>query len=195
MKIGIDVDEVLVDFMENLIALYNQSHNACFRRHDFRSMRFAETWGGSDEEAKEEVRRFFESSHFDEIEPISQSQYGIEKLKLSGHELIIVTSRPESVRERTLDWLNQNYLGAFSEFYFTSEWFNGGGSRKPDICIKAGIEILVDDALENGRECSEAGIKVLLPDCPWNQTEDLPEGIKRVYSWEEIVREVESIKK
>ena len=105
MIIGVDIDEVLANLMDNLIACYNKSHNTEFRRYDFESMRFAETWGGTDEEARQEVKSFFNSAYFHRIRPISQSHEGITRLKELKHDLIIITSRPGFVQEETLNWL------------------------------------------------------------------------------------------
>jgi len=35
MKIGIDVDEVIVEFLESFLEFYNSRHNKSFRKEDF----------------------------------------------------------------------------------------------------------------------------------------------------------------
>ena len=54
------------------------------------------------------------------------------------------------------------------------------------------ISVMIDDSLKHARDCASQGVYVLLADFgyPWNQTAKLPENIKRVHSWKEIVDEV-----
>jgi len=63
-------------------------------------------------------------------------------------------------------------------------------NKKSDLCLKLGVEVLVDDCLEFAEECADKGIKVLLLDSPWNQTDSLPKNVKRMKNWDEIVAHI-----
>ncbi|HUC01922.1 MAG TPA: hypothetical protein VMA75_03380 [Candidatus Paceibacterota bacterium] len=58
-----------------------------------------------------------------------------------------------------------------------------------EVVADSGATIMIEDHMTNATVCAEAGIKVFLFDQPWNQGE-LPPGIERVHSWDEIVKKL-----
>jgi uncharacterized HAD superfamily protein len=51
---------------------------------------------------------------------------------------------------------------------------------------------LIEDSLEFAEVCVESGIPVLLMDAAWNQ-KPLLDGIVRVHSWEEVMKNIEEM--
>ena len=58
LRIGIDIDEVIVEFLEGFLKFYNEKYNGNFKREDFGSYIFEETLGGSFQEAVDNVTEF-----------------------------------------------------------------------------------------------------------------------------------------
>jgi len=186
-KIGIDIDEVLVDLLNPFCNYHNENHGSSLVKEDFKTSNLWETFGGTREEAIEKVRNFFESNHFEDLIPIFGAKEAIHLLSLK-YELEIVTSRPKYVKNKTLNWLEEYFPELFFNFHFTDHFSPGEiYTSKSKICFDQNIEILIEDNLEYALDCVSKGIFVLLFDCPWNQSEKLPENIWRVKSWEEIV--------
>ena len=76
MNIGVDLDEVLGDFLSSLIQYHNTNYNSVLSREDFHSYKFWEVWGGTKEEAIQKLNdneANLESYNFD-----SWSENGVE---------------------------------------------------------------------------------------------------------------------
>ncbi|MEK6906869.1 MAG: hypothetical protein AABW81_04585 [Nanoarchaeota archaeon] len=185
MKIGVDIDEVLADLINPLVEYHNITYGTTLKRDDFRTFNLWETWGGTEEEANKKLYDFFHSKFFKEVPLIQKSQESVNFLS-KKHELIIITSRPEYVSDRTIKWVEKNFSSCFKEFHFTHEWYKNGTSRKKDICLNKKVDIMIEDSLDKALDCSVIS-KVMLYDCPWNKTNNLPKNITRVNGWEEIL--------
>lgn len=55
MRIGIDLDDVLAEFLEALIAYHNERYGTTLRTEDFMVYRFWEVWGGTRDEAEIDI--------------------------------------------------------------------------------------------------------------------------------------------
>jgi len=187
IKIGIDIDEVLADFMNPLIKFHNNRYGTSFKRNDFASYNLWETWGGTKEEASQKIHDFYDSNYFSEgVNPIYGSLMTISLLN-SNNNLFVITSRNEKIKNKTVSWIGDYFPKQFSDLYFTNN-----KRKKSDICINQGINILVEDSLEYSFECASKGIDVLLMDCPWNKftKQKTHEKIKRVYGWKGVLKEM-----
>lgn len=186
MKIGIDLDEVLADFLTALIKFHNDKYDTAFERHQFHSYRVFEIWGGTQEESDREIFEFYNTNYFKEIKPVPNAIENIDFL-CKDHELAIITSRQNDIAEKTLDWINKHFENKFKGVYFTNQHSHSGKSiKKSAVCGSIGANLIIEDYLDYATECAQAGKEVLLFDCPWNKTRALPEKVSRVYSWNEI---------
>jgi uncharacterized HAD superfamily protein len=144
-------------------------------------------WNMPMEDIFPRIETFYKSSDHDMVLPVDGSIDAIKRLS-QKHELIIVTSRPDFVKEGTLGWLEKHFGNLIKEVHFTNQFMGNGGVKttKADVCKRVGIEVLIEDAPVYAKNVSKEGIPVLLIDTPWNKdvSGDL---ITRVYSWDEIV--------
>ncbi len=67
MKIGIDLDDVLIEFLPSLIQYHNEAHSTCLELSQFTSYKFWEIWGGTREQAVQKVYAFHKTPHFQNI--------------------------------------------------------------------------------------------------------------------------------
>jgi len=72
----------------------------------------------------------------------------------------------------------------FSKLHFSQKKIK----KKSEICKELRIDFLVEDSLEYARECAKNGTKVFLFNAPWNQTDNLPDNIIRINSWNKIIK-------
>lgn len=94
------------------------------------------------------------------------------------NEIFLISAREKEAIEVTKTWLSENDV-----VYGTLDLL--GSHDKIAACKKYGIEIFMEDRLENALDISrECNIPVILFDCPYNRKE-LPENIIRVYNWQE----------
>ena len=151
-------------------------------------------WGCSLEEAFGIVDDFFNSEEFFNMRPVPGAQRAIGELKEEGHDLIVLTSRPEWMQQKTLEQIASYYPGRFDDVLFSGEWSkNPNGNSKGVICKDLGVKRLVDDRFKYCNDTSQHGIKSYLFDLDgnyaWNKKSGLilPTNITRVKSWEEIM--------
>jgi uncharacterized HAD superfamily protein len=62
--------------------------------------------------------------------------------------------------------------------------------EKCEICLEKNIDIMIEDNLHYALQNANKNITTYLIDRPWNQDGQLPELIKRVYSWNEILNDL-----
>jgi uncharacterized protein len=188
--IGFDLDDVLLDFNGNIHNWHNIQHGTKLSRDDMAVFDLHVTWRITKEEARDRIFDFYETKEHFQIPPIHGAKDAIEKLK-EDNKIYIITSRPESHKNSTIEWLNKNFPNTFDGVYFTNQ-FHGEGVRKmkSEICKELDIEIFVDDSLYNAKDITESGIPVLLFDAPWNQGKIKDPLITRVFSWEEIIQKL-----
>ena len=79
MKVGIDLDEVLVDFMKYFVLFYNSKNGSKVTRNKISEYRFWKLWGDSKEETDKTFNEFYKSSLFKNITPIKGAKNGIKK--------------------------------------------------------------------------------------------------------------------
>lgn len=188
-RIGFDFDDVLVGTADHAVSLYNETYGTNLTRDNWYDFKPITPWG---------VKTFPELSArvakllygLGEALPIKGSQQVLKQLNDSGHELFVVTGRPENVRIQTLNILNKYYPNIFndSSLYFTDH-FSQAGQRveKSDICIDLRLTHFIDDQVEHVNIVSKEGIKTILfsDNYKWNKS-GVNNNITRLTSWKEI---------
>jgi len=190
MKIGIDLDGILADFLSALIKYHNLTYGTKLKKDQFLSYGFWKIWGGTEDEAIQKLCDFYETPFFKNIQPVFGAKKAISTLR-QNNDLFIVTSRPDDVVDKTLEWVNNHFPNTFTDICFANNYFGGGASKtKTQICDEIGVNILIEDSMEYAIECVNSKRKIFLLDYPWNQHPELPQGIRRFLSWDEIVQAV-----
>ena len=186
MKIGIDLDDTLSQTMEVLMKFHNDTYGTNLEMKDVTTSDLWKVWNGTLAEAVKKIHDFHISSYGSNLLPLNGAKEILERLK-KNNELYIITARNDDIRKDTEEWVEKNFPGIFTKVYFTNHFLqNSTSTTKKKICDDLGIDIFIDDNLPNILDCSESNRKTYLIDYPWNQTDKLPEGAKRVYSWKEI---------
>lgn len=194
VKIGIDLDEVIVDFMSKFIEFVNERYMKNLRYDDFKCYDFAEVIGVRREDIVRMVDEFKDSNYFDEVELIDYAREIIQKLSKSN-DLYVITSRHSKHKDKTHNFLERNFKEIFSDVFFTTDYYSGETKmNKSDICDELGVDIFLEDNIDFAEDIAGRGISVILFDKPWNQGE-LSENVKRVKSWKEAFLEIEKLRK
>jgi uncharacterized HAD superfamily protein len=190
MKIAVDIDNVLSETMRNIVDFHNSTYNTSFKRDDFLHHGLWKTWGGTRDEAVAKIEKFFKTHHFDNIKPVLGAKDGVSFLK-NDHDLCIITSRPDSIKEKTREWICKHFPEKFNDIHL-SDYYDSSKKYKSkgEICEDLDIDILIEDCIEYALGCAGKSTQVLLFDHPWNQTDNLPKNIHRVHSWEEIKNKI-----
>jgi len=192
MRIGIDLDEVIGDYIGGFLNWYNGRNGVEIKREDILSYALEENgvFGWTREDKIRYVDEFNERGLLEDIELIEGVREVIERLK-EDYELYVVTSRREETRERTERFLNKYFDGVFRDIVFTSEFDDENRKSKADVCVELGLDYMIEDNKDFARECIEKGVKVLLFDRPWNREEI--DGVVRVFGWGEVLDRIKNL--
>ncbi|MBU0907661.1 MAG: hypothetical protein KKD18_01970 [Nanoarchaeota archaeon] len=186
MRIGIDLDGVAVDIMTPFIAFHNERYGSDFTYEGITEHQFWNPWGLTREEGNLRLLEFMDMNEFSVVKPQEGAIEAIRKLA-EEHELIVVTSRPDSYTEKTLEWIEYYLPGVFSRVLFTHQISSEEKFKKKAICSAEKIEVLIEDFDWNVLSCADVCKKIIVFDQPWNKGAELPENAVRVMSWEEVL--------
>lgn len=133
---------------------------------------------------KNEIFRFLYGSYHQDCVAIDGAHDALSRL-VGSHRMVVVTGRSESTRRQTEKWLEVNFPMLFSEIYFTNAFLGKNGEserKKSNICLDIGVDILIDDSVEETIDVSSVGVIAFLFDRPWNRT-SVSVPLFRVNSW------------
>lgn len=127
---------------------------------------------------------FIASPAFDDLIALPRAIPALKTLKQNGYELVIVTSRQEALRHRTQTLVSRLFPGIFSAMYFTEF------GKKGQICHSLGVELLIDDSLDQIFDALDHGVNGAVFDLngtyTWNHCKELPPGAERMNSWDAV---------
>lgn len=190
MKIGIDIDGVILDSERNLrfYADYWSTFTLKKERKRSDSVTQEECFDWTNDEID-----YFYNTYFDDITKKSHLMVGakeiLSKLKEEGHELYIITLRGyyrEEERKDAEDKLNE--LGVkFDGIYWAIK-------DKIKTCKELGIDVMIDDSQSHVEKFLNENINVLYFKEPQIREINAP-NIKLVSSWMDIYREIKKLSK
>lgn len=158
LKIGLDIDEVLADWVGHWSKLHGQE--------------VPETWN-FDRNIGEKFDKLKDNKDFWLSIPVKTKP---EDIHFEPHCYITSRSIP---KEWTEEWLDKNGFPTMPVYSV------GFGESKVDVAKASGIDIYVDDRFENFVELNNAGICTYLFDAPHNQRYSV--GHKRLYNLKELL--------
>jgi len=191
--IGIDIDEVVAEFLESFLKFYNTKYNKEHRKEDFETYQFEDTIGGTHEDAVNLVKEFGNHYFFENLPLVDGAVEHVKELS-KEYEIIFITARHPMFKEKTESFLKKYFEEIFSEVLYTGEAFAKYGITKADLCKERGIKIMIDDNKLFANELAEKGVKVFLLDKPWNKNYDKHENIIKVKDWKEVIKKIQEVK-
>lgn len=184
MRIGIDIDETIAEYLDCFCRFYNSKNNGILKKEDFKKFSFCETLGISKEESENLRMGFLESDFFDKMGMVGGAKEVIDTIA-KNHQILFISSRGEEHRTKTENFFKKN----FPEHNF--KIFLCGNKFKEGVCFGNNVDFLIDDA-EESKFYVEKGIKVILFERPWNKNL-VHENIIRVKSWGEILEKIDKL--
>lgn len=183
MRIGIDIDNVISNFNEELLKEYIK-HDEEIKGKGMvnKDVYITEMFSWT----KEEERTFYKNN----IERIAINLKAIEgaskyikNLKEDGHIIYIISGRDNGEYsdpyKMTIDWLKK-YDIVYDKIFLVDAY---NSHSKTEICLEHNIDVMIDDSKRMCKDIKENGIRALLMDTPYNRD---TEEFERVNSWEEI---------
>lgn len=188
-KIGIDLDEVVVDFVSSFLNFYNQKYKKNISINDLKSYDLSEVGIGKNiETSKKFVDEFFHNEESDRLSLVDGVRSAIIKLSLD-HQLYIITARSIKYQEKTKRFIQKYFSKTPFEIIHSGDVYKEQGRTKADICNELDLIYFIEDHLKYAFQCSGISTRVFLLDKPWNQGA-VNGNITRVKSWEEILEKI-----
>lgn len=196
MRIAVDIDEILCEFVGEFLKWYNDRHGTKWVLTDFADYHWPNFLKISVEETIAEVHRFFETEQFRALPLVEGARQGVAKLA-KEHELYIVTGRQNVTKDVTCQWLDRNFPGVFKAVEFTNNYPQDGGSTlaKGEVCRRLGCEVLIDDDTRHVGSLMECGVKLIVLRKPWNEGHQLPDSVICAEDWRGVVEAVNQLVK
>jgi 5'(3')-deoxyribonucleotidase len=187
MVVGVDVDGVLGDQVSHVL---NRLH-ALGKARNLQKSNITD-WNypldGSDI-AREIEEALLDKRFVKEMPVVAGSIDAMEHLHEKFH-VVVATSRPKETESETLEWLRRNF-----QFH---EFVNARDIGKENL----GLDVLIDDNLDNIKAFAVSSNYALLFSQEWNQSEDnvIKELIKskrviRCSDWNEVEKKLGEIQK
>ena len=196
MRIGVDIDNVISTFNEELLEEYIK-HNEELGYSNKINEDADYITRGMFNWAEGEVEAFYRDNIERIVNKLSvkdgAKEY-IDKLKNDGHSIYIITGRDNGEHSdpynNTKKWLDDNAI-YYDKFILTNAYKNDEHG-KSEKCIENNVDIMIDDSVHICRDCIDYGITTLLMDTPYNKQIN---NIPRVHNWKEIYEYITEYKK
>lgn len=177
--LAIDFDDVLFDSNNTLQRIIrNEFHDTS------PYMEFIE----KHPQLKNEIFHFLYGSYHQNSAMIDGAYDALSQLA-KNYQMVVVTGRSESTRRQTKKWLGNNFPALFSGIYFANTFLRRKDElerKKSNICLDIGVDILIEDSVEEAVEVSSVGVSVLLFDRSWNRTV-VSDSLFRVNNWSHVL--------
>lgn len=187
-KIGVDLDEVLAELFRGCIEIHGgKLWDVDITFEESLSYNLDEHFQVS----RETVVNFFYKPLFDRafekyILPVEWAFEKLQHFHSLWYEIHVVTARRDIVREQTLRFLDTHYAGLIHDVHFANH-FGDNPVDKHDICLKIGVEMMVEDNIDYALGIAKSGILTYLIEKPWNrERKEKHRLLKRISWWEEI---------
>ncbi|MCL4367347.1 hypothetical protein M1563_04235 [Patescibacteria group bacterium] len=116
-KIAVDCDDVLFDFSQELQTYHNLLYGTKLRLGDVFDYDLSRVWGCSQKDAIARVTRFYHSDNFLGLKPIIGAVESVKQLA-QDNQLLVITSRPIFIVDRTVSLIEQFFPNCFSGLHF-----------------------------------------------------------------------------
>ena len=119
-RLGIDFDDVLIDFVSHLAYFHNTTYNTSHTKDEYTTWNLLEVWGVSEQESMKRIHDFVMSNNHKEIIPMEGATESLYRLS-ETFELVIITARDTRSRDNTFHLIEKHFGNIFSSVHFLYE--------------------------------------------------------------------------
>ena len=193
MKIGIDIDNVISNFNDELLKEYLK-HDKELRNTGIINEDVFIRYGMFDWTEKEETE--FYKNNIERIaiklKPIHRATETIKKLKEDGNEIIIISGRNNreynNPYKLTEEWLAK-YNIVYDKLILTNAY---NKEEKANVCKENNIDIMIEDSTQTAVNIEKIGTNVLFMNTRYNKNN---ENFEKVSNWKEIYSKISKLYK
>lgn len=189
MRIGIDIDNVISNFDDTLLKEYLK-HDKELRNTGIINENPEYFRRGMFDWTEDEEKSFYNDNierWANNLKPLDDVSYYIQKLKEDGNEIYIISGRDNGEYENpyrlTEEWL-EKYNIVYDKLILTNAY---NKQEKAEICLKNNVDIMIEDSINTCINLIDGGIKTYTMNTRYNQKELL---LNRVSKWKEIYEKI-----
>lgn len=182
MRIGVDIDGVIIDFVGAFIRVLRGTYGITLAYNEILCHDLSQVLGLPKEEVAEMIDRTMEENAFDLI---PGSREALIRLARAGHEIVLITSRPRRYLHKTREVLAKHQI-PYKKLVFTRFLAKHSGGK--------GLDIAIEDSLEEAISLAQRKIRVLLISHPWNRSTLNARGsLTTVCHWDDALATLEEM--
>lgn len=161
MKLGVDIDGVLADIIDEVLRRANREFNLSLGRADVSHFHLSEILEQHGVKTNWLYKTFKDEWFWASALPISPNIDTLRKWYKEGHWIHLITSRSPEVSMPTVAWLRRNNV-PFHHLEFSS------ALRKHEHMQKANLEVLFDDLFYEVNKVASFGFVGYVVRAPYN---------------------------
>ncbi len=183
--IGIDIDDVVVDFTNPFLDFYYQRTGRRVHYDDIHTYKLEVDLARPRNEVIGIVREFYQTEEFDNLPFIDGAKEAVNNIceTLGG---VFLTSRPYEGREKTIPWAKLHFPYIGSGVLFSRDFQSDRKIPKSTVCLREGLTTIIEDNRHYSLGCANVGIRTILFNRPWNKGVQ-HHLIARVNNWREAI--------
>ena len=197
-RVYVDFDDVLCETARELTNVLSREFGRTVAFEDIRHFDLSRSFGLT----PQELSRFMDSVHRPEVllamEPVADAASGLERWRAAGIEICIVTGRPPSTREASLEWLSMHGI-PYNSLLFVDKYLRAHRDADADSAYTLEqlrgmrFSLAVDDSPDMIRFLVQnMSMPVAVFSRPWNADPvgtraDVPARVCRCRSWLDLM--------
>jgi len=192
VRIGVDIDDVLVDALPHFLAAFNARFGKAvpLEQAEWDIFRAFPEIPASDRRA---FWRTLEEERFLFQRPVHpEAAAAVRRLRVLGHDLFLISGRLSWHREPTLQWLATQGLGETFTDLLVRDLRRPREKHKREAAAALRLEAFVEDERRTAETLVTLPLPVFLLDRPWNRGPALP-NLTRVRDWAEVLAHLTAV--
>jgi uncharacterized HAD superfamily protein len=190
LPIYVDIDDVLADTSSCLIEIAEKEFCKRVAFEELTSFDLMTSFCLSRKEYEHFLAMAHQPDEILNLAPIPEAIQTLEKWASSGHEIFVVTGRPTSTHDTTLEWLARHEV-PYDRFFMVNKYARPGMDEAIALSMpafsKMKFQFAIEDAYDMAVHLAETmDTRVLLYDRPWNRGPDRNGNIRRFRWWDEL---------
>lgn len=178
MRIGVDIDGVVANFVAAFIPLVRKRFGLVVREQDIYVHDLYLVLGIRPDQAMELIRETIRC----DLEPYPGAAQGLARLR-QKHHVTLVTARPPDMMDITKEWLARRDIPHDQLLHFEE------GAKHEN---QYAFDVFIDDHLREAFGFINKVPHIIIFDHPWNRTFNLGGLLKRARNWREVVSLVDA---
>lgn len=180
MRLVIDQDQVICQWVERILQWYNEDKGTSFTRDDITTWNMKMNLGPHSEDFLRSCMRYPEL--YRDLDPVEGALYGMKRLHDLKHEVIIATAVPRCAGiayHGKLEWIRRNM-----------PWFDLNNFIAIQRKELLSGDLILDDGPHNIEAWNKQGRTTVVFDAPWNRD---CQSTYRIKHWNEFINLIQSL--